>query len=374
MREVYLDNAASTAVDERVVAALVPYFGERFGNPSSAHRKGIEAERGIKAARAEVAAALGAEPAQVFFTSGGTEANALGILGARARGRAAVVSALEHPSAVGSARRRSGDLVRVAPALPNGVVDASAFALACDAEVGVASCMLVSNELGTVQPVAEIARQLRAAGWQGHFHVDAVQAFGKLPVDLAALGADSIALSSHKIHGPKGVGAVVVREGARLEPLWGGGRHEGGLRPGTENTPGIVGFGTAAALARRALADGAGARMAGLRDRLVAAVLAGVPGARAACAGAPLAPHIAALVFDQVRAEVLVHALEARGVYASAGAACASRERAPQPAARALGLPDHAGLLRLSLARTTTEEDIEVAERAIPEAVREARL
>jgi len=373
MREVYLDHAASTPVDPRVVDALSPYFREQFGNPSSLHRKGIEAERGINVARAEIARAVGVEPAQVFFTSGGTESNAIGILGAPARGRAAVASAIEHPSALGSARMRAGDGLRVIDISPRGTVDVEAFAAACDHEVAVATCMLVSNELGTVQPVREITERLRARGFRGHFHVDAVQALGKLPLSLPELGADSIALSSHKLHGPKGVGALVVRSGVSLRPLWGGGKHEGGLRPGTENAPGIVGFGRAAALATAALAEGAGARMAALRDLLVAKVMAAVPGVRESCPGAPRAPHIASLVFPNLEAEVLVHALEARGVYASAGAACASRDKTPSHVARALGLSVRDGMLRLSLARISTEEDIEIAAACIPEAVKAAR-
>src|SRR5262249_3033815 len=228
----------------------------------SLHKKGIEAERGIKRAREQVARAVGAGPAQVFFTSGGTESNAIGLLGAPGRG-AVVVSTLEHPSVAASARLRGEGRV--------GAPTADAFVAACEG-AAVASCMLVSNEIGTILPIAEIAARLRAAGWRGHFHVDAVQALGKLPLRLADLGADSIALSSHKLHGPKGAGAIVVRAGVRLSPVWGGGKHEGGLRPGTENAPGIVGFGEAAELAATALAS-ASARMAALRDRLTAGVL-----------------------------------------------------------------------------------------------------
>src|SRR5262245_19830481 len=270
MREVYLDNAASTPVDERALAAMLPYFRETYGNPSSLHKKGIEAERGIKRAREQVARAVGAEAAQVFFTSGGTESNAIGLLGAKGLG-AVVVSTLEHPSVAASAKLR-GEVRVVAPT-------ADAFVAACEG-AAVVSCMLVSNEIGTIQPIAEIASRLRTAGWRGHFHVDAVQALGKIPLRLGELGCDSIALSSHKLHGPKGAGAIVVRPGVRLAPVWGGGKHEGGLRPGTENAPGIVGFGEAAEIAAAALAQGEGPRMAARRDRLIAGILAAGVGAR----------------------------------------------------------------------------------------------
>jgi cysteine desulfurase len=372
--DIYLDNAASTRVAPEVAQALAPYFSEHYGNPSSLHRMGIEAERAVKQARLQVAHAVGAAPEQVFFTSGGTEANALGVLGAPARGRGVVVSALEHPSVVGSAKLRGGESVRTVAVSRSGVVDADAFAGACSDDVAVAACMLVSNELGTVQPIAEIAARLRTRGFRGQLHVDAVQALGKLPIRLGELGADSIALASHKIHGPKGVGAIVVRPGVTLRPLWGGGKHEAGVRPGTENVPGIVGFGHAAELAAQACQSGAMTRIAELRDRLCTHVTACVPGARVACADSPRAPHIAALVFPGVLAEPLLHALEARGIFVSAGSACHSHERGPQPVAALLGLGPFDGMIRVSLARTTTSEEIDQAARAIPEAVREARL
>ena len=361
MREVYLDNAASTPVDERVLGAMLPYFRENYGNPSSLHRKGIDAERGIKRAREQLARAAGADAAQVFFTSGGTESNAIGLLGAPGKG-AVVISHFEHPSVAASAKLRGE--VRVVAPTPEAFVKAADGAAA-------ASCMLVSNEIGTIQPIADIARALRAAGWRGHFHVDAVQALGKIPLRLQDLGADSIALSSHKLHGPKGTGALIVRAGVRLSAIWGGGKHEGGLRPGTENAPGIVGFGEAAELATR---DLGASRMGALRDRLIAGIVGAGIDARDATAGMPRAPHIAALVFARVMPEVLLHALEKRGVYVSAGSACSSRDRHPSAAAVALGLRDDEGMVRLSLSRLTTDEDIDAALAAVPEAVREARL
>jgi cysteine desulfurase len=271
-------------------------------------------------------------------------------------------------------RAATPEALHIVPIDNRGVVDFDAFVDACmKPGVGVAALMLVSNELGIVQPVADIAARLRSRGFEGHFHVDAIQALGKLPLRLAELGADSIALSAHKIHGPKGVGAVAVRKGISLRPLWGGGKHEAGLRPGTENAPGIVGFGAAAALALETLADAPG-RMIRLRERLVEATTRAVPSAYESCSGGPRAPHIASLVFRDTLAEPLVHALEARGVFASAGSACHSRERGPSHVAAALGLGPLDGMIRFSLARTTTEEDIDAATAVIPEAAKEARL
>jgi cysteine desulfurase len=236
-------------------------------------------------------------------------------------------------------------------------------------ETAVVAVMLVNNELGTVQPVAEIARGLRAAGLRAHLHVDAVQAAGALPIDVKALGADSLAVSAHKIHGPKGVGALWLRAGARCAPLWDGGRQERGLRSGTENLPACVAFGVAAGLCRsvdtRALAA--------LRDDLEARLCEMLPGARPTVLGAPRAPHIASLLLPDLPAEPLLHALEARGVIASAGSACASRTRGPSHVLAAVGVDERAAVLRFSLSRFTTAAEVDQAVGALGEAVAEIR-
>ena len=248
-------------------------------------------------------------------------------------------------------------------------------------DTAVVALMLVNNELGTIQPVAEVARGLAAAQAEAHaprrphLHVDAVQAFGLLRVRPRALGADSLAISAHKVHGPKGVGALWVRAGARVEPLWDGGRQERGLRSGTENVAGCVGLGRAAALAVEAQEAGAAASIEGERDRLeresIDAVAGLVPGVRRTVTGAPRAPHIASLAFPGLPAEPLLHALEARDVYASAGSACASRTRGPSAVLKAIGVDDRTAVLRFSLARTTTPADIDAAVEALRGAVEE---
>jgi cysteine sulfinate desulfinase/cysteine desulfurase-like protein len=271
---VYLDNAASTRPAPEVLAATRAVEEAFFANPASAHGLGAAAARALEAARAEVAAALGAETSEIVFTGGGTEANALGLLGAAraARGRHVVVSGLEHPAVARTAERLAaeGYELSVIEPTPAGVVRAADVVAATRADTAVVALMLVNNELGTLQPVAEVAQALAAAPSRGprrpHLHVDAVQAFGLMRVRPRALGADTVALSAHKLHGPKGVGALWVRPGARLEPLWDGGRQERGLRSGTENVAGCVGLGRAAALAVAAQEAGAPAPIERERD------------------------------------------------------------------------------------------------------------
>jgi cysteine desulfurase len=371
---IYLDNAASTRPADEVLAAMAETARVHYANPASAHAAGAAASRALEAARGEVAAALDVEPEELVFTSGGTEADALGLLGAAraARGRHVVVSALEHPAVMRAAEAlvAAGATLDVVQPAPDGVVRAEAVAAAVRPDTALVAVMLVQNEIGTVQPVAEIARLLGADRRRPHLHVDAVQAFGLLRLRPRALGADSMALSAHKLHGPRGAGALWVRPGARLDPLWVGGGQERGRRGGSENLPAIVGFGRAVALARRSLDAGGAEAIARLRDRLEAAALAAVPGARPTVTGAARAPHIASLAFPGWAAEPLLHALEARGVLASAGSACASRTSGPSPTLKAIGVDDRTGVLRFSLSRDTTVADVDGAVVALADAAR----
>ena len=372
---IYLDNAASTRPAEEVVVAMSQAAREQFANPAAAHTAGAAASRALEAARTEVAQALDVEPEELVLTSGGTEADALGVLGAAraARGRHLVVTAFEHPAvmrAVEALLAEGFTVDRVAPG-PDGVVTAEAVVAAVRPDTAVVAVMLVQNELGTIQPVAEIARRLAPAARRPHLHVDAVQGFGLIRLRPRALGADTVALSAHKLHGPRGAGALWIRRGARLHPLWVGGGQEGGRRGGTENLPAAVGFGRAARLARQALDAGVGEAVAALRDRLEQAAVAAVPGARQTVTGAARAPHIASLAFPGLPAEPLLHALEARGVLASAGSACASRVAGPSPALKSIGVGDRTGVLRLSLSRETTAADVDGAVAALADAARE---
>jgi cysteine desulfurase len=381
---IYLDNAASTEPAPEVLDALRTASAELYANPSSAHAGGAAAARALDKARAEVAAALDVEPAELLFTSGGTEADALGVLGAAraARGRHLVVSALEHPAVMRCAEALAGEgwaLDVVAPDA-SGVVSAEAVAAAVRPETAVVAVMLVNNELGTRQPIADITRLLGSAGdrkrpQRPHVHVDAVQAFGLTRLRPRALGADSVAVSAHKLHGPRGAGALWLRPGARLAPLWVGGGQERGLRGGSENLPALVGFGVAAALARAALQAGVEAQVAAVRDRFeqvaLAAVAAVVPGVRPTVTGVARAPHIASLAFPGLPAEPLLHALEARGVLASAGSACASRTAGPSPTLKAIGVDDRTAVLRFSFSRRSTAADVDAAVAALVDAARE---
>ena len=376
---IYLDNAASTQPTPEVLDALRATAAELFANPASAHAGGAAATRALAQARAEVAAALDVEPAELLFTSGGTEADALGVLGAAraARGRHVVVSALEHPAVMRCAEALAADgyVLDIVPPDRNGIVAADAIAAAVRADTAVVALMLVNNELGTRQPVAEVAQRLGPPGdrKRPHLHVDAVQGFGLGRLRPRALGADSVALSAHKLHGPRGAGALWLRPGARLAPLWVGGGQERGLRGGSENLPALVAFGVAVTQARAAAQDGAEERVAALRDRFEQAALAAlatlVPGVRRTVTGAPRAAHIASLAFPGLPAEPLLHALEARGVLASAGSACASRTAGPSPTLKAIGIDDRTAVLRFSFSRLTLAADADAAVAVLVDAV-----
>lgn len=369
--EVYLDNGATTRVDERVAQAAMEAMLVAWGNPSSAHKLGAEAARRLQRAREQVAAALGGSPAEVTFTSGGTEANALALFGAVGRGKHVVVSGLEHPSVTDAARalaERGVEVTVVAPSA-SGVVAPEAFAAAVRPDSAVAACMWVQNEIGTVQPVDAIARAVKARAPRCHVHVDAVQAFGKVAIDVGDAAWDSLAISAHKIHGPKGVGALWLRKSAKLKPLVFGGGQERGLRPGTEGVPGIVALGLACELAAAARVE-AVARMTTLRDRLWQAIAAALPTARRNGDPAHAAAHILSVGFAGVPAEPLLHALEAEGVYVSAGSACHAKDKKPSATLRAIGVPDDVAVLRLSLSRFTTEADAARAADAVVACVR----
>jgi cysteine desulfurase len=368
----YLDNAASTAPLPEVVEAVSRAMREHFANPSSLHGLGAAAARALATAREEVAALVHAEPDAIVFTGGGTEANALGLVGAAraSRKRHVVISAIEHAAVFESAQRLAGEgwqVERVGPG-SDGCVTVEALLAAVTPETAVVSIMLVNNEIGTAQPVADIARGLRALGRKIHFHVDAVQFAGIVPLDVRTKGADSIAISAHKLHGPKGAGALWLRKGANLAPLYGGGGQERGLRSGTENLPACVGFGVAAIRARADVERAA--RVGELRDRLESLIFAAIRHAKPAVPlTTPRAPHIASVLLPGFPAEPVLHALEARGVYASEGAACSSRAREQSRVLRALGVPASMGSLRFSLSRLTAANEIEHAARALSESV-----
>lgn len=378
---IYLDNAATTRVVPEVAAVVGTCMEEEYGNPASAHFLGIGAEARVKEARGRVLAAIG-DPdgtlGDLYWTSGGTEGDALGVMGAaRAlirRGQHLVCSAIEHSAVRNSARQLEveGFTTDLVPASAMGLIEVEQVVDRLTDETVVVAVMLVNNEIGTIQPVADIARAVKARRPDAHVHCDAVQALGKVPVDVRALGVDSLALAAHKLHGPKGVGALWVRKGARLVSLWSGGGQQGGLRAGTLNVPGIAGMGEAVRLAMDGM-DERVARWRALGDTLVQAAQACPVAVQLNGAGAPRAPHIVSLGFADVPAEPLLHVLESRGVLVSAGSACASRSKNPSAVLQAIGADRSHGTIRLSFGRDTTAAQVEEAARVLVDAVGDFR-
>ena len=358
---IYLDNNASTKMDFEVEAAVREAAG-LFGNPSSVHAEGRRARRAIEEAREDVARLAGSEPEEIFFTSGGTEGNAMAILGGvRARGdsRRVVTSGAEHPSvreAVEALAARGSEAIRVDPRPTGGLDPGEILAAALDG-TSLVSVMAANNEYGGLFPVAALGAALRERGIL--FHTDAVQAVGRIAVDVRAWQADLATFSAHKLHGPKGVGALYIRKGLRMPPHTPGGGQEKMMRAGTENTAGIVGFGVAARLARERLSEAA--RIAALRDRLESGILRRAERARAVGAGDARLPNTSAILFEGLSAEALLIRLDLEGVAVSAGSACSSGTLAPSPAILSLGLTraEAKSVLRFSLSRHTTVEEID---------------
>ena len=377
---IYLDNAASTRVADEVIALMTEIMRTDYGNPSAGHPAGAAARRRIATGRGQLLAALG-DPdgvgGDMVWTSGGTEGNALGVLGpARARGPGSVVvSVLEHPAVAASAAQLGdGYPVRIAPAHGEGVIDVDATVALIDDDTRVVAVMLVSNELGSVQPVAAIAQAVKARAPGCHVHCDATQALGKIDVDVGALGVDSLGVAGHKLHGPKGCGALWLRHDARLTPLWGGGGQQGGRRHGTQDAPGAAGLGLAAMRAVAARAEAA-RRWIGMSERVTAAVAeAGVPWRR--LGGEHRTPHILSLAVAGVAADALRMVLASRGVIVSSGSACASAPGSADkgkgsPALDAIGLPPSWGMVRLSFGLDTTDDEVAQAAPMVAAAIRE---
>lgn len=385
MLRIYLDHNATTPLHPAVLEAMVPYLAAEFGNPSSAHRFGQRASAAVEGAREAVAALVGARPPEIVFTSGGTEADNTALFGVavhalRKRGKAGgaplhlITTAIEHDAILNTCRALEGRGVSFTyvPVSRDGVVSPDAIRAALRPETVLISVMYANNELGTVQPIEEIGRIAAEAGVR--FHTDAVQAAGKIPVDVKNLGVDLLSLSAHKFSGPKGAGALFIRRGLEIDALLYGGQNERGRRAGTENVAGIVGLGKACELARAGLAENS-ARLSELRDRLESGLLARIAGARVNGDPARRVPNTSNLMFPGVGSESLVIALDLAGLACSAGAACSSGAVDPSHVLTAIGLsPDEArASIRLSLGRTTTSEEIDAALELIPAAVARQR-
>ncbi len=381
-RLVYLDNAATTAVRPEALEAMLPYLGrDAFGNPSSAHRFGRAARAGVEEAKRAIAEALGGvEPGQVIFTSGGTEADNLAVIGsalaARARGGPfrVAVSAIEHKAVLAAAHAvtQLGGEEIILPVDGAGTVTEEALGEALARGIAVASVMWVNNEVGTVQPVARLAERCRAAGVP--FHVDGVQAFGKLRVSLRDVPCTFLTLSGHKIGAPKGIGALIVRDRHAVEAIIHGGGQQFGIRPGTENVPGIVGLGKAAELAAREQAELA-ARVATLRDTLERRLLAMMPDVVVHGAGGVRAPHVSNVSIPGTDSEALLMHLDLAGIACSSGSACSTGAVEPSHVLSAMGVPRELGVaaLRFSFGRENTAEDVDAVIVALPKIVEKVR-
>ncbi len=376
---VYLDNAATTPLAPEVRAAMAPFLGEEFGNPSSRHGLGVRAARALEEARGRVARLSGVRPAEVVFTSGGTEANNLAVLGlARAQakhGRHVLIGPTEHPCVRDAARAlvEEGFELESLRLDAGGALDLEHARTRLRPETVLVAQMLVNNEFGTIYPLARLARLVRANAPQAFVHVDAVQAVGKVEVSLGELGVHSLALGAHKFHGPKGVGALVLAPGVRPRPLVFGGEQERGLRSGTENVPGIVGLGLAAELVEQRF--GASQRHFAERRAQLQAELARLGGAELIEPGgsASIAPAICSLLLPGPPAEVWQHHLEARRVFTSVGSACQAKKGGISPALLALGLDEERAkrVLRISLARETSAAEVSAGVDALCAVARE---
>jgi cysteine desulfurase len=374
MRRVYLDNNATTPLLPDVFEAMRPYYMEQFGNASSIHHHGQQTRAAVERARESVGHLVNARAAEMVFTSGGTEADNLAIFGIVEPGDHVVTSTIEH-SAVGNTCReleRRGHEVTFVAVDSRGLVDPGDVKRALRPNTKLISIMMANNETGVVQPVDEIGKIAGEA--DVFFHTDAVQAAGKVPIDVEKIGCDMLSLSGHKIHAPQGTGAMYLRKGTLLRPMLYGGTHERQRRAGTENVAGIVGLGKAAEIARASLENGDVARLGELRDRLERVVLDKVEATGVNGAGAPRVPTTTNIYFDCIEGEALVIALDLKGLSVSTGAACSSGKIEPSHVLVAMGLPHERARasIRFSLGKQTKEEDIEFAISVIPETV--ARL
>jgi cysteine desulfurase len=371
MRRVYLDNNATTPVLPEVFEAMKPFYLERFGNASSIHQYGQHARAAVEKARASVAGLFNCRPAEVVFTGGGTEGDNTAIFGLVRSGDHIVTSAIEHHAVLNTCKRleQMGCEVTYVPVNGRGQIEPDDVRKALRPNTRLISIMMANNETGVRQPVEEIGKIAREA--DVFFHTDAVQAAGKVPIDVEKIGCDVLSISGHKLHAPQGTGAMYIRKGTLIQPLLYGGSHERQRRAGTENLPGIVGLGKAAELATEWLKGSGPAEMAAMRDRLQNRVLAEVEAAGVNGEGAARVPNTTNLWFDYIEGEALVIALDLKGLAVSSGAACSSGAIEPSHVLLAMGLPHERARasVRISLGKQTTAEDIDFAISVIPETV-----
>ncbi|MDX6404676.1 MAG: cysteine desulfurase [Blastocatellia bacterium] len=384
MRKVYLDHSATTPVDPRVVAAMLPYLTEKFGNASSVHLFGQEARAAADRARRQVATLIGARANEIIFTSGGTEANNLAIRGvcelAEPHGRHIVTSTIEHPSVRGAIEslEKRGWIVTRLPVYEDGIVRTDDVRSALRPDTVLLSVMMANNEIGTIQPIREIGELVKEERRRGHtnlwFHTDAVQAAGRLPIEVEHLGCDLLSISAHKIYAPKGTGALFLRRGVRLTPQQVGGHQERERRAGTESIANIVAFGTAAELANREMTE-RNEHTRRLRDRFEKAVVQSIDDIAFNGNREQRLPHLSNISFRFIEGEGLLIHLDMQGVAVSTGSACSSGTLEPSPVIRALGRNEELarGAIRFSFGKDNTEDDVDYALEALQRAVESLR-
>ncbi len=375
MRRVYMDANATTPLLPEVLEAMQPYFVERFGNASSVHSFGQQARGAVEQARIKVAALLHCRPAEIVFTSGGTESDNLALFGVTRPGDHVITTTIEHHAVLHAAEQlaKCGREVTFIPVDGDGVVDPEDVRRALRPNTRLISVMMANNETGAIQPVETIGAIAVEAGVQ--FHTDAVQAASKLPMHIEKIGCNLLSLSGHKFHAPQGTGVLFVRKDTKIEPLMYGGTHERQRRAGTENLAGIVGLGKAAEIAARSLEDGSTQQIATLRDRLQSEILARVADAGVHSGRVARVPNTTNMWFDHLEGEALVISLDLKGLAVSGGSACASGASEPSHVLTAMRVPaDRArASLRFSLSKLTTAEDVDYAIEIVPQAVAKLR-
>jgi cysteine desulfurase len=375
MRRVYMDANATTPLLPEVLEAMQPFFIESFGNASSIHYFGQRARAAVERAREQVAALVHCRPAEIVFTSSGTEGDNTAIFGLLRPGDHLITSSIEHHAVLHSAEKtlQRGIDVTFLPVASSGALDPDDVRRALKPNTKLISVMMANNETGVIQPVEAIGIIAAEAGVS--FHTDAVQAAGKIPIDVGAIGCHMLSISGHKFHAPQGTGALYVRRGTRFEPLLFGGSHERQRRAGTENVAGIVGLGKAAEFALAALTDGTEERIAALRDRLEQGLMAGIEECGVNGAGQPRVPNTTNLFLDHLEGEALVIALDLKGIAVSGGSACSSGSMEPSHVLTAMGLPaaTSRASLRFSLSRLSAGADIDFALETVPPAVERLR-
>jgi cysteine desulfurase len=370
MKRIYMDHASTTPMAPEVIEAMKTAFVETFGNASSLHQPGLAAREALEEAREGVAGLIGAKAEEVYFTSGGTESDNFAIKGValrnRDRGRHIITTSIEHPAVLEPCRylEQQGFEVTYLPVTKEGLVEVDVLESVIRKDTILISMMHANNEIGTIQPIAEAGSIARDRGIA--FHTDAVQTVGKIPAKVDDLGVDLLSVSSHKLHGPKGVGALYIREGTNIEPMMLGGGHERGMRSGTENVPGIVGLAAAADLAGRNL-EGDMTHLAGMRDRLAEFVLVRVKDSWVNGSRTRRLPNNLNLGFSYIEGEALLLRLDAEGIAVSTGSACSSKKTVASHVLTAIGLrPEEAhGSLRITLGRENTDEEVDFVARAI---------